>query len=108
YTYAWVPSLVLLVLVVARDELRSLLRWLLASVPRLVLCATVVTALALPHLGVMLEPAASGTLFSFDRACPRDPRLLHGSKFLDCIDHLAWEKPPVLRTALDVVDDSAR
>lgn len=105
----WIPALLLLSVLRYGDELRGWLRPLVASRPALAATAAVVGLLALPQVAVARDPALAYVLFRSDDVCPWSHHdRLQGQNWFDCLDHVAWEKRPVLLTSLEGYRSSSR
>ena len=99
----WVLPLVLIVLAAYGDELAPLVRRLLASTWRLVLVFVVVLAFALPNIGHMWRPDATGRFFLQPHP-PCDAPWRGGvAKWDKCQEEQMWRDRPMPLYALDGV-----
>lgn len=100
-TTPWVLPLVLLVLVAYGERLGRLTLHVLAPTWRLVTVFAVVLGLALPHVGQMWEPEASGGFFQ-DQVPPCDAPWRGGvAEYHACQHELLWLRKPMGLYALD-------
>jgi hypothetical protein len=89
----WIPALVLLGLVAYAPVLVPALATTTRTGLRMAVTAAVVTALALPHVGVLWRSEAYSDLFLIpDPPCVPIDRLFNPP----CLLHRAWDRPPVL------------
>jgi hypothetical protein len=102
YTIPWVPALALLAVAAYGDELGRLAGRLLRFPLVLLAGCGALVAFALPHLGVVVSPAAFATVFAPDDRCG-PLHTLRGEHYLDCVSHVAWARPPALLDGLEVL-----
>jgi hypothetical protein len=98
----WIPALLLLFVLQYGDRLGDWLGVLVRTKVALLGTTLALSLLALPHVAVVGEPEQAYEVFRSDAVCPwGQPERLRGQRWFDCLDHVAWEKPPVVLTALD-------
>jgi hypothetical protein len=97
----WILPLVLIALVAYGEPLRELVRRLLAPTWRLLVVATALVALTLPHIGYLWQPQeAIHRFFSpADRHC--NGSYLQGSpRYYGCVREQMWYRRPMVLDAL--------
>lgn len=103
----WLPSLALLALSIYGRELAAGLRDCLAARWRTFTAAAVVFLLALPHLVAMTATSTLAAFFAPDASCPPTATIdAHPDIYYECMNHLMWERHPVLLTALSHVNST--